>query len=134
MADPGEQRGELDDVIQLAARAASEYLAAIDDQPVAPPGGADVLAALDGALPEQGLGAKDAVGKLAELGLDAATRSAGPRFFHFVMGGGTPAALGADWLTSAFDQIAFARDSSPLASRLEQLTLRWLVDLFELPE
>ena len=33
--------------------------------------------------------------------LDAATASPGPRFFHFVIGGSTPAALGADWLATA---------------------------------
>jgi glutamate/tyrosine decarboxylase-like PLP-dependent enzyme len=134
MADPGELRGELDDVLALAARAAQDYLAGIDDQPVQPQAGAEALAALDGSLPERGAGAEAAVTRLVELGNAAATRSAGPRFFHFVMGGGTPAALAADWLTSAFDQIAFARDSSPMASRLEQLVLRWLVELFELPD
>jgi glutamate/tyrosine decarboxylase-like PLP-dependent enzyme len=133
MADPGAERGDLEEVLALASRAASDYLAGIDEQPVGPPGAADALAALGGPLPEQGAGAAEAVLRLAEIGRQAATRSAGPRFFHFVMGGGTPAALGADWLTSAFDQIAFARDSSPLASRLEQVTLRWLVELFELP-
>jgi glutamate/tyrosine decarboxylase-like PLP-dependent enzyme len=64
---------------------------------------------------------------------EAATRSSGPRFFHFVMGGGTPAALGADWLTSAYDQIAFAWASSPFAARLEQVAVDWLRQLFELP-
>ena len=49
------------------------------------------------------------------------------------MGGGTPAALAADWLTSAFDQVAFAWASSPFASRLEQVAVAWLRDLFELP-
>src|SRR5439155_23242639 len=55
------------------------------------------------------------------------------RFFHFVMGGGTPAALAADWLASALDQIAFNWISSPLAMRLEQISLGWLKELFALP-
>ena len=63
----------------------------------------------------------------------AGTRSAGPRFFHFVMGGGTPAALGADWLASALDQIAFNWVSSPFAMRLEQISVGWLKELFGLP-
>jgi glutamate/tyrosine decarboxylase-like PLP-dependent enzyme len=49
------------------------------------------------------------------------------------MGGGTPAALGADWLTSAYDQPAYAWASSPLAGRPEQVAVDWLRQLFELP-
>jgi glutamate/tyrosine decarboxylase-like PLP-dependent enzyme len=49
------------------------------------------------------------------------------------MGGTTPAALGADWLTSAFDQVAFGWASSPLGSKLEAVAVGWLRDLFELP-
>jgi glutamate/tyrosine decarboxylase-like PLP-dependent enzyme len=49
------------------------------------------------------------------------------------MGGGTPAALGADWLTSAFDQVAFGWASSPMAARLEQVAVDWLRQLFDLP-
>ena len=61
-------------------------------------------------------------------------RSSGPRFFHFVMGGGTPAAVGADWLTSAYDQVAYAWASSPFAARMEQVAVDWLRQLFELPD
>ena len=49
------------------------------------------------------------------------------------MGGGTPAALGADWLTSAYDQPAYAWASSPFAARLEQVAVDWLRQLFDLP-
>jgi glutamate/tyrosine decarboxylase-like PLP-dependent enzyme len=85
-------------------------------------------------MPEQGDGTLAAVSELAARGHQAATRSSGPRFFHFVMGGGTPAALAADWLTSVYDQVAFAWASSPMASRLEQVAVHWLRQLFELPE
>jgi glutamate/tyrosine decarboxylase-like PLP-dependent enzyme len=63
-----------------------------------------------------------------------ATRSSGPRFFHFVTGGTTPAALAADWLTSLLDQNAFSAVSSPLGAQLEDVSVRWLLDLFHLPE
>jgi glutamate/tyrosine decarboxylase-like PLP-dependent enzyme len=49
------------------------------------------------------------------------------------MGGGTPAALAADWLASALDQIAFNWISSPFAMQLEQVSVGWLKELFGLP-
>jgi len=70
---------------------------------------------------------------VTEAALPAATRSAGPRFFHFVTGGSTPAALAADWLTSTLDQNSFSWVSSPLGSQVEKLVVAWLKDLFGLP-
>ena len=121
-------------MVALAAERAKEYLAGLDLEPVQPQGSEKVLEGLGGPLPEQGDGALNAVAELAEVGQAAATRSAGPRFFHFVVGGTTPAALGADLLTSAFDQIAFAWISSPMANRLEAVAVDWLRQLFELPD
>ena len=133
MADPVELREELDRTLALAAREGSEYALAAASEPVLAPGTENRLAPLDEPLPEGGTGAPDAVTELARLGRAAATRSSGPRFFHFVMGGTTPAALGADWLTSAYDQIALGWASSPFATRMEMIATRWLRELFELP-
>src|SRR5919109_300471 len=47
-------------------------------------------------------------------------------------GGSTPAALAADWLASALDNNAGLWISSPLGSRLEQLSVAWLKELFGL--
>src|SRR5688572_14367792 len=125
MADPGERRVELDRAIEVAVAEARAFLAGLDDDPVQPVGSEDAAGSLGGELPEEGEGAPTAVGELASLGRAAATRSAGPRFFHFVIGGATPAALAADWLTSSFDQNAAAWVASPLASRLESICLGW---------
>ena len=133
MTDPLELRSELERTLTLAAQEAQAYVAALGDEPVRRRGADDRLESFDPALPEDGAGAPEALAELAALGRDAATRSSGPRFFHFVMGGTTPAALGADWLTSTYDQVAFAWASSALGSRLEAVAVRWLRELFELP-
>ncbi|MGZ8607541.1 MAG: pyridoxal phosphate-dependent decarboxylase family protein [Actinomycetota bacterium] len=96
--------------------------------------GADRAAAwFDGPLPDEGSGALGALRELIEQGVPAAVRSSGPRMFHFVTGGVTPAALGGDWLATVLDQNAFSWVGTPLGSRLEAVTIRWLKELFELP-
>ena len=133
MTDPLELRSELERALALASAEGAAYAAGIADEPVLDSGAELRLAEFDGPLPEDGSGAPEALAELAERGRATATRSSGPRFFHFVMGGTTPAALGADWLTSAFDQVAFGWASSPLGSKLEGVVARWLRELFELP-
>ena len=88
----------------------------------------------DEQLPEDGLGDEDTLRKLVSDGTDGAIRSAGPRFFHWVIGGSTPASLAADWYASALDQNNGAWGSSPIGAKLEMLSLSWLKDLFGLPQ
>jgi len=133
VTDPLLLRDELDQALAYAVREATRYLAELDESPVLPAGASDAADALAGALPEDGDGALAALTELVEQGLGAATRSSGPRFFHFVTGGVTPAAQGADWLASTLDQNAFSAVSSPLAVRLESVAIEWLLDLFRLP-
>jgi glutamate/tyrosine decarboxylase-like PLP-dependent enzyme len=133
VTDPLLLRGELDQALAYAVREATRYLGELDESPVLPAGAPDAADALAGALPEDGDGALAALTELVEYGLGAATRSSGPRFFHFVTGGVTPAAQGADWLASTLDQNAFSAVSSPLAVRLESVAIEWLLDLFGLP-
>ena len=68
-----------------------------------------------------------------DIGTAAATLSSGPRFFHFVIGGSTPAAMSADWLTSLLDQNTFSRVSSDFGSAVEDVALQWLCELVGLP-
>ncbi|HEX2235685.1 MAG TPA: aminotransferase class V-fold PLP-dependent enzyme, partial [Actinomycetota bacterium] len=126
-------RAETNGVLELVATEAARYLEGLDGMPVGAPGAGADLASLDGALPERGVGAGAALEALIATATSEAVQSAGPRFFHFVIGGVTPAALGADWLASTLDQNVGLWLSSPLGARLEAVTLSWLRDLFDLP-
>jgi glutamate/tyrosine decarboxylase-like PLP-dependent enzyme len=120
--------------MRRAAGLAEEHLATIRDRPV----GADVtyedvVAALDEPLPQQG---EDDVAVLEHLVAKAGpgvVANPGPRYFGFVTGGALPAALGADWLTSAWDQNAFSRVSSPAAAAIEAVAERWVLEALDLP-
>ena len=134
MPDPIHDRDRLPDLLTQVADAARDYFARVDQLPAGGTTGRDEAAGhFVGELPEDGNGGVAAVTSLLTYGLEAATNSAGPRFFHFVTGGSTPAALAADWLTSTLDNNAGLWVSSPLGSKLEQVAIGWLKDLFSLP-
>lgn len=126
-------REELAEVIKLVSREAAAYLEGLDDRPARSKRIQEALDVFDEPLPESGPGASEALRLLIDQGLEASVSTAGPRSFHFVIGGTTPAALGADWLTSTLDQMAYAWVASPLATRLEQISLKWLQEMFGLP-
>jgi glutamate/tyrosine decarboxylase-like PLP-dependent enzyme len=113
---------------------ARDYLLGLADRPVARAVTAEMMAsALDEALPEDGGDPAETVAEWfirAEPGIVA---SSGPRFFGFVLGGVTPAAVAGDWLASVIDQNASLWLSSPAAAQTEWTVLRWLKELFGLP-
>jgi glutamate/tyrosine decarboxylase-like PLP-dependent enzyme len=93
----------------------------------------DLRRRLDVPLAEQGTDPLQVVEDLVHAAEDAIVGSAGPRFFGFVIGGSLPAALAADWLTSAWDQNAGLYVIGPAAAVVEEVAGGWLKSLFSLP-
>ncbi len=127
------RQDEYKEIIEMLSKEAKAYFKKLDDLPVRDIKADKTALSFIKPLPENGAGASKTLKTLIEKSYSAAVHSAGPRFFHFVVGGSTPAAFGADWITSMLDQIAYAWVTSPLAVRLEILSLSWLKELFELP-
>ena len=91
-------------VLARAAELGIEYVESLGERPVRPVATIDELRArLDVALTD---GPSDAVDVIEQLARDAdpgLTATGGGRYFGFVIGGAVPAALAADWLTTAWD-------------------------------
>jgi len=105
----------------------------LDHRITLPPGSEAALAGLDEALPVVGNGMHAALERLLELNARAGANTGGPRCFHFVIGGSTPAALGADLLASVWDALTYTWVTSPIGVQMEIRALAWLRELFGLP-
>jgi glutamate/tyrosine decarboxylase-like PLP-dependent enzyme len=113
---------------------ASTYLAGLKERRVGPRATATELhKALGGDLPDGPSDPRDVIAHLAKGVEDGLLPSGSGRFFGFVFGGATPAALAADWLTTAWDQNAGLYVASPAAAVVEEVTAGWLTELFGLP-
>src|SRR5918997_1358108 len=114
---------------------AAEFLERLPERAVAPTATAEELRkGLGGPLPDGPREPHLVVAELAsaaDLGIMA---TPGGRFFGFVIGGSLPAALAADWLTSAWDQNAGLYVAAPAASVVEEVCGAWLIELFGLPQ
>ncbi len=94
---------------------------------------AEIIDRLGRKLPDGQTDAADVVDLLAEACEPGLTAMPAGRFFGFVIGGTHPAAMAADWLTSAWDQNAGMRSVTPAHSAVEDVAGEWILDLLGLP-
>jgi glutamate/tyrosine decarboxylase-like PLP-dependent enzyme len=122
-------------LLDRTAELATDFLDRLPERPVAPKTDLAALrAAFGGPMPDGPSDPQAVVEALARDAESGLIGSAGPRYFGFVVGGGVPAALAADWLTSAWDQNAGLYALSPAAAVAEEVAAEWLVDIFGAPE
>lgn len=118
-----------------AATYAAEFLERLPGRAVAPSAtSAQLREELGGPLPSSPQDPHWVVAELARAAEPGLMATPGGRFFGFVIGGSLPAALAADWLTSAWDQNAGLYAAAPAASVVEEVCGAWLIDVLGLPE
>jgi glutamate/tyrosine decarboxylase-like PLP-dependent enzyme len=110
------------------------YLEGLPDRPVRSTASlAELRATLGGPLPEEPAESREVIAALAAAAEPGVVPSSSGRFFGFVVGGATPAAVAADWLTSVWDQNAGLYVLGPAASVVEEVAGAWLAELLGLP-
>ncbi|MFD0141367.1 MULTISPECIES: pyridoxal phosphate-dependent decarboxylase family protein [unclassified Streptomyces] len=114
---------------------AVRWLASLSDRPVPARASVDeIVRALGTALPDDPSPPADVVDLLAAACEPGLTAFPSGRFYGFVVGGGEPAALAADWLVSAWDQNCVMRTVTPAYAAAEEIAGAWLLDLLGLPD
>jgi hypothetical protein len=106
------------DLFTRTAQIAVEWLRSLDRRPVAESATVDQLRSrLGGSLPVSPVDPLLVVEELARAAEPGLVAIPSGRYFGFVIGGGLPAAVAADWLTSVWDQcpgsLAYVRSSTP---------------------
>ena len=91
------------------------------------------LARLEEPLPEAPGDPEAVLALLDDIVSPATMAMAGPRFFGFVIGGALPVTVASNWLTTAWDQNAALQLPTPGVSAVEQVALRWTLEVLGLP-
>jgi len=121
--------------LEVAEERARAYLRELANRSVYPSDAAvAALAQFREPLPERSCHPADVVRILDESGSPATVATAGRRYFGFVIGGTLPAALGASWLASTWDQNSAFRVMSPVVAEIEEVVLRWVCEILGVPD
>ncbi|HEX3367677.1 pyridoxal phosphate-dependent decarboxylase family protein [Phenylobacterium sp.] len=120
--------------LMRAAEHALAWIEGLDDRSVATTATlTEMRARLDRPLADRGMDAVRVIDDLVADTVGGILGSQSGRFFGWVIGGGVPSAMAADWLTTAWDQNAGIHACGPAASVVEEVAAGWLKDLFGLP-
>ncbi len=121
----------LDYLLSLTKDKAAAYLTEINDKPVSIN---NVQGTIPINLPENGIGLADTIKAFYEQHQDKIVAASGPRYWGFVVGGTTPAAIAGDWLSTVFDQNPQGiNGAGDVSANIELQTISWLTQLFGLP-
>ncbi len=122
-------------VFDKAQKYAMHYLEEVFDRNVSPTDEAiDNLTHFEGDLQTESSNGSDILDVLQKYGAPATTAQLGGRYFGFVNGSAVPIGLAAKNLATYWDQNPAMHVLSPIASTLESVVEKWLVELFSLPE
>lgn len=122
---------QIEQILDAAKQLSISYLQQLDERPVSVTQPAHHLPLLSA----EGLGAIQTQQLFEKEFLHNIIASSGPRYYGFVTGGTTPAAIAGDWLTSVFDQnTQNAKGNGDVSAMLEMHTIQLLLQLFGLPD
>ena len=122
------------ELLNRTAAHAADFLESLDERAIAQPVEVDELRSrLGGPLPDGPTDPVDVLDGLVQAADEGIVATPSGRFFGFVLGGAIPAALAADWMSSAWDQNAGLYVSGPSASVVEEIAAGWLAELLRLP-
>ena len=121
-------------VLDRARERSMEWIESVPDRPVAPTADVNAMKKVFARpLPDGPTDPAEVVDELATLAEPGLMAMPSGRFFGWVIGGTLPAALGADWLVSSWDQNAGMRYASPATAAIEEVAGEWLLDILGLP-
>ncbi|KIA95412.1 amino acid decarboxylase [Pedobacter kyungheensis] len=120
----------LDNILTDVKEQGMAYLNQIHERATASSGGVELI----NSLAAEGVGAEGALKQFNERFEPIIVASSGPRYWGFVTGGTTPAAIAGDWLTTIYDQnTQSAKGNGDISALIELETIQLLLSLFNLP-
>lgn len=121
----------LDNLLDKVKNQSLDYLVNIDSRPTS----AKIPAQNIMNLNAQGVGADKALELFNERFESIIVSSSGPRFWGYVTGGSTPAAILGDWLATIYDQNTQGiNGQGDISANIELETINLVLDLFDLPK
>jgi glutamate/tyrosine decarboxylase-like PLP-dependent enzyme len=122
------------ELLRRTSELAADFLESLDERPVWPEATVEELReALGGPLQEAPRDPLEVVEELAAAAEAGVVGIPSGRYFGFVIGGGLPASVAADWLTTVWDQNAGLVAGGPSAAVVEEIAGAWLAELLGIP-
>jgi len=122
---------EIEKILEKVKQQGIDFLASIDTVPTS--NNATIITNRN--LNDGGLGALSALEEFNQRLAPLMVSQAGPRYWGYVTGGATPAAIVGDWLTTIYDQNTQATQAQGGVSALIEIeTIKLLLQLFDLPK
>jgi glutamate/tyrosine decarboxylase-like PLP-dependent enzyme len=114
----------------------ADFLDTLPDRPVTPGDSADTIRALlnsEAPLPDSGADPATLLGSAADLLFEHSLFNGHPRFLGYITASPTPIGILGDLLASAVNPNVGAWTLSPVATEIEEQTVRWIADLVGYP-